>query len=575
MYAVDMGGTPSIIVHWAMSCGNAEERTATNSRFVRSLFSWFCSQRVLDRIEKWRFAYKPKESLVKSRRTKATVWILGDQLSPRISSLQKLIPGDCVILMIESLEHCRRLPFHKQKLTLVLSAMRHFADELRSLGYEVDYHKVQPSFSSALKKHLEQYQPQRMRLMDSAEFGVAESLAAKARGHGVDVEITPNNLFVSNKEEFQRESKGKRSRVMEPFYRKMRERTGILMQDGRPAGEKWNFDAQNRKPASANLEYPPIPKCKPDAITKEVIAYVTKNFPDHFGHADGFIWPVTRAAAESFLDDFLKYRLAQFGPYQDAMVMGERVLFHSLLSPLLNLGLLDPLEVCRRAERYYADGKVPLNSVEGFIRQILGWREFVYQVYHWRMPDYANMNNLDAGLALPAFYWNADTAMRCVREAVEALREDGINHHIQRLMITGNFALIAGIRPQEVNDWYWLAYVDAHQWVVTPNVLGMALYADGGVLGTKPYAASANYISRMSNYCRHCRYDPKQVTGNSACPFNTLYWDFLARNDALLRKNARMALAYRNLDRRKSDDLKRILAHAQKLRHRLANGEAI
>jgi deoxyribodipyrimidine photolyase-related protein len=453
--------------------------------------------------------------------------------------------------------------------------MRHFAEELRALGYEVDYYQIHPSFRNALQKHTRKHQPKSLCLMDSAEFNVSQQRAAEAQDMGLPVVSVPSTMFLSDKETFQRESEGKRSRIMEAFYRKMRERTGILMDAGKPTGGKWNYDAENRRPPADDLQPPSIPKYTPDAITRKVMAQVQKKYPDHFGRIDSFAWPVTRCDAEVFLENFLEHRLPLFGPYQDAMVLGQRALFHSLVSPLLNLGLLDPLEVCRKTEERYTDGRAPLNSVEGFIRQILGWREYVYQVYHWRMPGYLHVNHLKAELPLPDFYWSANTAMRCVREAVEALLDDGINHHIQRLMITGNFALIAGLDPQQVNEWYWTAYVDAHEWVVTPNVLGMTLYADGGILGSKPYAASANYINRMSDYCRHCKYNPRRTTGDDACPFNALYWDFLARNESVLRANPRMALSYRNLDRRKKNDLDAIRAHARALRLRLSKSEPL
>lgn len=503
----------------------------------------------------------------------ATAWVLGDQLTPEAGCLEGIQPGKGVVLMAESIEHCRRLPFHKQKLVLVWSAMRHFADELRSKGYEVDYYEAEPSFEAALAKHKKRISPGCVRLMDTAESGLGERLAGAARKQGLTVDLTPNTLFLSGKEAFQKEAKGKSSRVMEAFYRNMRRQTGLLMDGDKPLGGKWNYDKENRQPPDADLTFPPVPSCPPDKTTADVRKQVEKHFPDHFGSADGFAWPVTRRDAERFLADFIEHRLARFGPFQDAMVSGQRTLFHSLLSPLLNLGLLEPLAVCRAAEKGYQEGGAPLNSVEGFIRQVIGWREFVYQVYHWRMPDYAAMNHLGADLPLPGFYWTAETEMRCVREAVEALLEDGINHHIQRLMVTGNFALLAGVEPRQVNEWYWLAYVDAHEWVVTPNVLGMALYADGGILGTKPYAASANYINRMSDYCKGCAYDPKKTTGEGACPFNALYWDFLARNDSALRGNPRMGFAYRNLDKR--GDLKQIRAHAKELRRRLRGGDPV
>jgi len=516
-----------------------------------------------------------REKCMMPRTGKTSVWILGDQLTPLVSSLEGLSPGNCVVLMIESIEHCKRLPFHKQKLVLVWSAMRHFAEELRALGYEVDYYQTQESFAKALPKHVKKHRPNSLRLMESAEYGLSDSLATAAKKAGTSAEITPNSMFLSDKQAFQKEAKGKRSRVMESFYRKMRRETGILMNRGRPAGGKWNYDAENRKPAPPDTEFPSVPKYAPDAVTRRVQTVVEKKFPGHFGRADSFAWPVTRRDAEHFLDDFLQHRLAQFGPFQDAMLLGQRTLFHSLLSPLLNLGLLEPLDVCKRAEERYLKKEAPLNSVEGFVRQILGWREYMYQVFHWRMPGFARRNSLRANLPLPYFYWTGETQMRCIRETVEALIEDGISHHIQRLMLTGNFALIAGIKPQEVNEWYWLAFVDAYEWVVTPNVIGMSLFADGGVLGTKPYAASANYINRMSDYCRQCAYNPRKTTEDTACPFNALYWDFLARNEKRLKDNRRMALVYKNLKKKTSQDLKAIRARAQKIRRNIRNGKPL
>jgi deoxyribodipyrimidine photolyase-related protein len=309
-------------------------------------------------------------------------------------------------------------------------------------------------------------------------------------------------------------------------------------------------------------------------MTREVMTVVEDRFPDHFGTLDAFAWPVSRPDAEAFFQRFLDERLDLFGPFQDAIVMGEPALYHSLVSPLLNIGLLDPLSMCQAAERRWRDGKARLNSVEGFIRQIIGWREFLYQVYHHRMPGYLGVNHFDADLPLPRFYWEPDdTDMACVRDAVAALRANGINHHIQRLMVTGNFALIAGIRPQEVNEWYWLAYADAYEWVVSPNVLGMALYADGGVFATKPYAASANYINRMSDCCKHCRYDHRDATSGDGCPFNALYWDFLYRNRERLGANHRMARIYSTMDRKK--DLAAIRRRASTLRERLRAGDRV
>lgn len=507
------------------------------------------------------------------RRAATTSWILGDQLTPRASSL--LAPDRCVVLMVESLRFAQRIPYHKQKLVLVWSAMRHFAGELRTAGYEVDYHEMAEDFETALDAHLRRYQPPVVRIMETAEYGVADGLAKLVRERGGEAAVTPNTMFLSDKAVFRQESEGKASRVMESFYRGLRRQTGMLMDDDAPTGGRWNFDRENRKPPRSGMAFPDVPRYRPDETTHALMRFVDQRFPGHFGQVEGFDWPVTRADAERFLEDFLDNRLDLFGPYQDAMVSGEPVLYHSLLSALLNIGLLEPMAVCRAAEARYRDGQARLHSVEGFIRQILGWREFVYQVYHWKMPGYTALNALNADIALPGFYWTAETDMFCVREAVTTLLARGQNHHIQRLMVTGNFALIAGLDPQQVNAWYWFAYIDAHEWVVSPNVLGMALYADRGVLGTKPYAASANYINRMSDYCARCAFAPKQRTGKTACPFNALYWDFLARNEDVLAGNPRMNQAYATMRRMDDSTLGSVRRHARDLRRRLRDGDRL
>ena len=495
------------------------------------------------------------------------MWVLGDQLSPRISSLEGFGPGECVVFMAESRERARLLPYHKQKLALLWSAMRHFANELRGMGYTVDYRVTGGDFGKALAEHVEEYGPGRIRLMDTAEYGVAGRLARAVEELGVECEVTTQSMFLSGREEFARRSEGKKLLVMESFYRRMRRETGLLMDGGEPEGGSWNYDKENREPPPGRESLPGIPAYEPDRITAEVMELVEREFPENFGSLEGFGWPVTRKQAGEFLEDFLENRLDLFGPYEDAMLTGEPALYHSQLSPLLNLGLLEPLDVCERAEERYRRGEARLNSVEGFIRQILGWREFVYQIHHLEMPGYTEENHLGAKIPLPEFYWSGETRMHCVSDAVSSLIENGVNHHIQRLMVTGNFALIAGLDPQEVNEWYWYAYADGYEWVTTPNVIGMTLYADGGVFATKPYAASANYIDKMSDYCKHCSYNPRKTTGEDACPFNALYWDFLDRNAESFENNPRMNLAMSNLKKKK--DLKEIRAKAKDIRDSL------
>jgi len=505
----------------------------------------------------------------------STAWVLGDQLSPLASSLSGLDKKKSVILLAESIARAGKIPYHKQKLVLVWSAMRHFAKELRDKGYEVDYYEAQPNLKQALRAHRKKYKTRRLRLMESTEFGVSARLAEMARTEGFEVEITPNNLFLSDKEQFARDARGKKTLLLESFYRKMRRKTGLLMNEDGPIGGQWNYDRDNRQRPPRGHVFPPIPRFEPDETTLKVIDLVRRRFPKHWGTLDAFSWPVTRVAARQFLKNFLDYRLDLFGPYEDAIVSGEPALYHSLLSPLINLGLLAPLEVCRLAEDRYRENRARLNSVEGLIRQIIGWREFVFQVYHLKMPDYIESNFLGADLPLPEFYWSGESKMHCVADAIGTLHSHGINHHIQRLMITGNFALIAGLSPQEVNRWYELTYVDAYEWVVSPNVLGLALYADGGLLATKPYAASANYIHKMSDCCERCFYDRRKTTEEDACPFNSLYWDFLARNRRRFRKNARMNLVMSLVSKKKPADLRAIRKRATKLRSTLADGGTI
>ena len=504
-----------------------------------------------------------------------SVWILGDQLARGISSLAGLAPGECEILMVESRRRARQLPFHKQKLTFVRAAMRERARELRAAGYPVDYRAEAEGYEVALTEHLAAHAPSTVRIMETAEHGNARRLSRICERAGAATEITDNNSFITDHSEFEAWSSGRKILRMEDFYRRARVQTGLLMDEDGPAGGEWNFDKLNRKRAPAGHRFPDVSWPRRRRSVTDVARHVEAEFPDHMGSAGGMRLPVTRTDAEAFLADFLDVRLDLFGPYQDAIVVGERVMYHSFLAALLNVGLLDPLDVCQAAEQRYRDGSARLESVEGFIRQILGWREFIYHVYRSRMPGYLESNELGAELPLPEFYWNAATDMACVGDAVEAVIDNAANHHIQRLMITGNFALLAGLSPQAVNDWYRAAYIDAYEWVVAPNVLGMALYADGGVFATKPYAASAAYVNRMSDACKGCRYDPRKREGEDACPFNALYWDFLARNNKKLGRNHRMAMMYANLRKMDAAELRRVRRLAGVLRDRLAAGETV
>ncbi len=477
--------------------------------------------------------------------------ILGDQLSFEIAALADLERGDTV-LMMEVLEESTYVRHHKQKIVLVLSAMRHFAAELRERGLHVDYVELEDAantgaLTSELERAVARHGPQRIVVTEPGEYRVEKLIAGWAARTAIPVEVRSDDRFFASRARFAQWAHGRRGWRMEHFYREMRREHGILMDGERPAGGEWNYDAANRKALPARLDPPARLRFEPDALTRDVIALVERRFATHFGSVEEFAWPVTRAEAERALRDFLDAALPNFGDYQDAMKAGAPFLFHSLLSPALNLGLLSPRAVCHAAEAQWRAGAAPLNAVEGFIRQILGWREYIRGVYWTWMPGYADSNALAATRALPAFYWTGETAMRCLHEVIGDTARHAYSHHIQRLMVTGNFALLAGIAPRDIERWYLAVYADAYEWVEMPNTLGMAVFADGGQMASKPYAASGAYIDRMSDFCGACAYDVKLKTGANACPFNYLYWAFLIRNQARLAANPRLAMPYRTL----------------------------
>ena len=478
-------------------------------------------------------------------------FVLGDQLTRSLSSLADLDPANDVVLMVEAAQETTYVRHHKQKIALILAAMRGFARELRGEGIDVDYVRLDDpantgSFVGELARAVARHSPDRIVMTESGEWRVEEAMAAA--DVGVFVEVRADDRFFCSRERFARWARGRQSYRMEFFYREMRREHGLLMDGAEPAGGQWNFDAENRKRLPKAWRAIPRPRAPRDETTQEVLDLVARRFPDHFGDLDGFDWATTREGALAALARFIAFDLAAFGDYQDAMAAGEPFVHHALISPYLNIGLLTPREVCAAAEAAYREGRAPLNAAEGFIRQILGWREYIRGIYWLRMPDYAAGNALAASRPLPAFYWTGDTPMRCVAEVVGQTRAHAYAHHIQRLMVTGNLALLAGFRPIEVEAWYLAVFADAFEWVELPNTHGMALYADGGLLASKPYAASGAYIDRMSDYCGKCRYDPKAKSGPDACPFNPLYWNFLIENRSRLGGNPRLAMPYRNLD---------------------------
>jgi deoxyribodipyrimidine photolyase-related protein len=489
--------------------------------------------------------------------------ILGDQLSHCISSLLDADKDRDTVLIAEVMEEANYVPHHKKKIAFLFSAMRHFSEDLRGHGWRVRYVKLDDpdnsgSFTGEISRAIADPKPDRIVVTEPGEYRVLAMMRDWPELFGIPVEIRDDTRFLCSTERFARWADGKKSLRMEYFYREMRRERGVLMRGEEPEGGKWNFDAENRERLPSDVKLPEHPGFAPDVITLAVLKLVEARFPRHPGSLLPFAMPVTRTDALETLDRFIDERLPQFGTYQDAMKQGEPKLFHSMVSAVLNCGLLEPLEIIRRAEHAYHCGHAPLNAVEGFIRQILGWREYVRGLYWLKMPEYAESNALDAQRPLPEFYWTGETKMNCMRQVIEETLENAHAHHIQRLMVTGNFALLAGISPPQIEEWYLAVYADAYEWVELPNTHGMVCYADGGYLASKPYAASGAYIDRMSDYCGTCAFDVKQKTGPNACPFNYLYWNFLIENEAALRKNQRMSVIYGNLarmDKTRRDDI--------------------
>ena len=488
--------------------------------------------------------------------------ILGDQLSVSISSLSDVSKDD-LILMCEVRQEATYVKHHKKKIAFIFSAMRHFARDLSEQGFNVRYVAYDDPYNSGslldeVKKALRLHPCNEVILTKPGEYRLLSAFQLWAEDLEVPVVLRDDDRFLCTTEEFAQWAEGRKQLRMEFFYREMRRKYSVLMNPDGPIGGQWNFDAENRKPPSNGLDIPDIYNAQPDDITQDVMALVETHFPDHFGDLAPFHFAVTRDQALSALDEFIVRRLPLFGDYQDAMIQGEPWMYHSHIGLYLNSGLLQPLECIARAEAAYHAGAAPLNAVEGFIRQILGWREYVRGIYWLKMPDYKTMNFLGAKRPLPEFYWTGETQMNCMRQCVNETKQNAYAHHIQRLMVLGNFALLAGLDPDEVNEWYLLVYADAYEWVELPNVTGMILFADGGQLASKPYAASGAYINKMSNYCGSCKYKPSVKNGPTACPFNYLYWDFLARNDGKLRGNPRLGFMYKSLDRMNDEKRKAI-----------------
>ena len=500
--------------------------------------------------------------------------ILGDQLNEQISSLSDCDKQNDVVLIAEVREEATYVKHHKKKIVLLFSAMRHFANQLRDANFNVAYRYYddednQGSLLNEVKLALQRHNLQHVVVTFPGEYRLLKSMQQWEQVLGVSVEIRPDDRFISTPEQFSKWADGRKQWRMEYFYRDMRRQTGLLMEGDQPIGGKWNFDHDNRKSMPSDVQPPKPYTVEPDETTQTVMKLVENTFPDHMGKATDFSYAVTRSQALEVAKQFIDQRLPNFGDYQDAMREGDVWLFHSHLSFYLNSGLLRPLEVMQMAEQAYFDNAAPLNAVEGFIRQILGWREYVRGFYWHCMPTLQHDNYFEHTRALPEFYWTAHTNMNCMRQCISDTKQHAYAHHIQRLMVIGNFSLLAGLDPVAVNEWYLLVYADAYEWVEMPNVSGMILFADGGKLASKPYVASGQYINRMSDYCKNCGYSVSKKTGPKACPFNYLYWDFLIKHQDKLAKNPRMALIYKSLGRMSEDNVAAMQEQAQALLSKL------
>lgn len=489
--------------------------------------------------------------------------ILGDQLSESIAALEGCNKKADTVLLCEVWDEATYVKHHKKKIAFLFSAMRHFAQSLQEAGYQVEYVKLNDpqntrSFKGEVKRLLKQHRFDRIITTHPGEYRVLKDISTWENAFGIPLEIREDDRFLCTRLEFEAWAEDRKQLRMEYFYREMRKKYNILMEKNEPIGGEWNYDAENRKPPKEGLNVPAPYVNPPDSITQEVLSLVAERFSDHFGELEPFYFAVTRDKALQVLKQFIEQRLKHFGDYQDAMIQGEPWMYHSHISFYLNCGLLLPLECVQAAENAYKKGKAPLNAVEGFIRQIIGWREYIRGVYWLKMPEYASTNFLKAERALPDFYWSGNTKMNCLRTCITETKQNAYAHHIQRLMVLGNFALLTGIDPKYVNEWFLIVYADAYEWVELPNVSGMILFADGGYLASKPYAAGGSYIHKMSDYCQQCAYKVSKKNGEDACPFNYLYWDFLDRNREKLHDNHRIGMMYKTYDRMSEEKQKAI-----------------
>ncbi len=505
------------------------------------------------------------------------VLVLGDQLDLRSAAMECLDPEFDAVWMAEVDQEATYVWCHKMRIVFFFSAMRHFRNQLLEKNIVVHYHELSPrrskdrgpDFATILKRDIKKLRPEKLVVVLPGDYRVKESLQLAATQSHVPLQIVPDTHFYTTPEEFAEFAHGRKSLILETFYRHMRRKHDVLMKDGEPEGGAWNFDDQNRESfGSRGPDRIAGPHSfRPDEVTEQVCNLVEQRFPDHPGSLDDFDLPVTHKQARSMLRDFIKRSLPLFGKYEDAMWTDEAFVYHSRLSAPLNIKLLDPRQCVNKAVQAYEKGDAPINSVEGFVRQIIGWREFIRGVYWLHMPEYTKNNFLEHEADVPSFFWDGQTDMECVRQSMQHVVRHGYAHHIHRLMVMGNLALMLGVHPYKFHEWHMAMYVDAVDWVSLPNALGMSQHGDGGIVGTKPYVSTGNYIHRMSNFCRNCKYDYRQATGETACPFTTLYWDFLDRHFRRFKGNNRMSMQMKHVEtKRRQNQMGEIHAAADQLK---------
>lgn len=500
------------------------------------------------------------------------ILVLGDQLSLSLSALQQASKDD-VVVMAEVADETDYVPHHPKKIAFTLTAMRKFAEQLQQAGYTVAYSRLDDpdnsgSITAELLRRAQDYCSHQVIATEPGEWRLINALHQLP----LDTTILTDSRFITTHAEFEAWADNRKELRMEWFYREVRRKTGLLMDGKDPVEGKWNFDHDNRKSGPKQITYPGPQRYSPD---REVLELVGKRFHSNFGDLEPFWYATDRQQAQHHFSVWLREALPKFGDYQDAMLNDNKFLYHACIGVYLNAGLLDPLEVCQQVEVEYRQGRAPINAAEGFIRQIIGWREYMRGIYFLQGPEYTASNALQHTRKLPDFFWGAKTKMNCVSKTVEQTRTDAYAHHIQRLMITGNFALLAGIDPAEVHRWYLAVYADAYEWVEAPNVIGMSQFADGGIVGSKPYVSSGAYVDRMSDYCKTCAYKVKDKVGEDACPFNLLYWDFLIRNRERFSKNPRMGNMYRTWDRMDETRRSTVLKDANRWLQRMDDGLAV